>query len=71
MASFQDLFLPLKVYKYLTISTVPVEVSKEELSSIHSCASKWNDFEKCISNNESKHCQHLKTEFEKCVNQLN
>jgi len=37
---------------------------------IHSCTTIWNDFEKCISNNESKKCQHIKTEFEKCVNQL-
>lgn len=71
MSSFQDLLLPLKVYKYLSSTTTPVEIDKEQLSSIHSCASIWNDFEKCVSNNESKNCQHIKTEFERCVNQLN
>jgi hypothetical protein len=71
MATFQDLFLPIKVYKYLTTPTNSVEINKEELIAIHSCSSKWNDFSKCISNNESKNCQHLKTEFENCVKQLN
>jgi len=68
MSSFQDLLLPIKIYKYLTSTTEPV---KKQLSSIHSCSSLWNDFEKCISNNESKNCQYIKTEFERCVKQLN
>jgi len=70
MSSFQDLLLPIKIYKYLTTTNSSVEINKEQLMRIHSCTTIWNDFEKCISNNESKKCQHIKTEFEKCVNQL-
>lgn len=71
MSSFQDLLLPIKIYKYLTSTTEPVKIDKDKLSSIHSCSSLWNDFEKCISNNESKNCQHIKIEFERCIKQLN
>ena len=71
MSSFQDLLLPIKVFKYLSKTNEPIKIDKEQLSSIHSCSSLWNDFEKCISNNESKNCQHIKTDFERCVKQLN
>lgn len=71
MSSFQDLLLPLKVYRYLTSPDNKPVVNQQDLISIHSCTSKWDDFQKCVTTNESKNCQSIKNEFEKCINQLN
>lgn len=71
MTSFQDLLLPIKVYHYLTVSDTKLVVNQQELTSIHSCTSKWDEFQKCVSTNKYKDCLSVKNDFEKCIKQLN